>query len=183
MVQNFTELAFTASVKAEQEQHQSRKSYERMEQRGEFRTALTWLERSFIAERDSFYAASVGENGWPYVQFRGGPRGFLKVLDEKTLVYADFRGNGQYISTGNWKAMGKSCLFLMDYVEQQRLKIWVNVDVRDAAAEPGLLDLVEDPGRFWVLGEVHHRSDGSVGHAALEDAVLRQRAPLPVLEQ
>jgi uncharacterized protein len=146
MTENFTELAFTESVKAQQEKYGSRPAYLRMEQGGVFRNKLTWQERGFIKVRDSFYMSSVGENGWPYMQFRGGPKGFLKVLDDNTLAYADFRGNGQYISTGNFTANNKTVLFLMDYTKQQRLKIWAETKVIDASDDPELLKQLSDPG-------------------------------------
>jgi len=144
MAENFTELAFTDSVKAQQEKYGSRAAYLRMEQGGEFRNQLTWQERGFIEARDSFYMSSVGENGWPYIQFRGGPKGFLKVLDDNTLAYADFRGNGQYISTGNFNANNKTVLFLMDYTKQQRLKIWAETKIIDASDDPALLNQLSD---------------------------------------
>jgi predicted pyridoxine 5'-phosphate oxidase superfamily flavin-nucleotide-binding protein len=146
MTDNFTELAFTDSVKAQQEKYGSRAAYSRMEQGGEFRNKLTWQERGFIETRDSFYMSSVGENGWPYMQFRGGPKGFLKVLDDNTLAYADFRGNGQYISTGNFQDNNKTVLFLMDYTKQQRLKVWAETKVIEAAKDPELLKQLSDPG-------------------------------------
>lgn len=124
MTDNFTELAFTESVKAQQEKYGTRTAYEKMERGGKFRNQLTWQEQEYIKNRDSFYLSSVGENGWPYIQFRGGPKGFLKVTGDNTLAFADFRGNGQYISTGNFHANKKTVLFLIDYVKKQRLKIW-----------------------------------------------------------
>jgi len=136
MTENFTELAFSESVKTQQEKYGTRAAYERMERGGAFRNRLTWQERAFIAGRDGFYLASAGESGWPYVQFRGGPQGFLNVLDDNTLAFADFRGNGQYISSGNLRAGGKAVLFLMDYARQKRLKIWAEAEVLDAANEP-----------------------------------------------
>jgi len=102
MSQNFTKYAFTDSVKEAQEKYGSRTTYARMEQSGD-RYVLSDREAGFIESRDSFYMATVGENGWPYVQFRGGPIGFLKVVDETTLGMVDFRGNRQYISVGNIK--------------------------------------------------------------------------------
>lgn len=87
------------------------------------------VEASFIADRESFYIATVSESGWPYVQHRGGPRGFLKMLDSRTLAFADFRGNRQYISTGNTSANDRACLFLMDYVHRTRLKIYARVEI------------------------------------------------------
>jgi predicted pyridoxine 5'-phosphate oxidase superfamily flavin-nucleotide-binding protein len=128
MNRNFTQFAFTEAVRKLQEQYGSRSSYARMEASGD-KYELTPRESSFIQSRDSFYMATVGENGWPYMQFRGGPKGFLHVIDATTLGYADFRGNKQYISTGNILTSGKATLFLMDYPSQSRLKIWVHPEV------------------------------------------------------
>jgi predicted pyridoxine 5'-phosphate oxidase superfamily flavin-nucleotide-binding protein len=102
-------------------------------------------EKAFIAERDSFYMASVSETGWPYMQHRGGPAGFLKVVDETTLAFADYRGNRQYISTGNLAANDRACLFLMDYPRRARLKIYAHVEKVALDADPDLAALVADP--------------------------------------
>lgn len=144
MAKNFAEIAFTESVKTQQEKYGSRRSYARMEavERG---TELAFAEADFIAERDSFYMASVGENGYPYVQFRGGPKGFLKVLDQRTLAYADFRGNLQYISVGNLNRNDKAALILMDYTRRQRLKIYALSEVIEANDAPGLIAKLQDP--------------------------------------
>jgi predicted pyridoxine 5'-phosphate oxidase superfamily flavin-nucleotide-binding protein len=142
MTNNFTELAFTESVKDQQEKYGTRAAYSRMTEKGKFRNQLTWQENGFIKNRDGFYMSSVGENGWPYMQFRGGPKGFLKVINDQTLVFADFRGNGQYISAGNIKATQKTVLFLMDYAKQQRLKIWAEADVLDPMEHPELAEQV-----------------------------------------
>lgn len=131
MQQNFTQFAFTESVKKAQEHYGTRQAYARMEKSGD-RYRLTDMEVSFIESRDSFYMATVGDNGWPYVQHRGGEKGFLKVIDSTTLGYADFRGNGQYISTGNLQASNKASLFLIDYPSQKRLKIWAESVIKDA---------------------------------------------------
>lgn len=130
MNRNFTRYAFTDSVKKAQEHYGTRRSYARMEQAGD-RYLLTDKEVAFIESRDSFYMATAGENGWPYVQFRGGPKGFLKVIDDTTLGYADFRGNGQYISTGNLQASNRVSLILVDYPSQQRLKIWAETSITE----------------------------------------------------
>lgn len=144
MNKNFTKYAFTDSVKKEQERYGTRMSYARMETSGD-RYVLADKEASFIQSRDSFYMATVGENGWPYVQFRGGPKGFLKVIDDMTLGYADFRGNGQYISTGNIQAGKKAALILMDYPSQQRLKIWVKVTIIEAKQDAELMQRLVMP--------------------------------------
>ncbi|GJL77460.1 MAG: pyridoxamine 5'-phosphate oxidase [Nitrospinaceae bacterium] len=145
MAKNFMEYAFTDSVKKMQEKYGTRAPYQKMEEKNAFRNRLTWQEKSYIQNRDGFYMASLGENGWPYMQFRGGPRGFLKSLDENLLAFADFRGNGQYISTGNFNATRKTVLFLMDYTKQQRLKIWAEAEVLDAQDHPELLAKVAMP--------------------------------------
>ena len=103
-------------------------------------------ETAFIAQRDSFYMASVSETGWPYVQHRGGPRGFLKVVDDRTLAFADYRGNRQYISTGNLKADGRVSLILMDYAQRARLKIYAHAEIIAPDADPALAALVTVPG-------------------------------------
>ena len=144
MNKNFTQLAFTDSVKKAQEHYGTRKAYARMETSGD-RYQLGQREAEYIHSRDSFYLATVGENGWPYVQFRGGPQGFLKVIDDTTLGYADFRGNGQYISTGNLQAGNRASLILMDYANQQRLKIWAEVDILQANQDEALLQQLTMP--------------------------------------
>jgi len=143
MAKNFAEIAFKDSVKAQQTKYGSRGSYARMEamERG---TEISSAEADFIVERDSFYLATVGESGYPYVQFRGGPKGFLKVLDPKTLAYADFRGNRQYISVGNLHRNRKAALILMDYANRRRLKIYAHIEVIEAKDAPDLLARVQD---------------------------------------
>jgi hypothetical protein len=123
MGRRFAELAFTPLVKEQQEQHGSRRQYQRMEQFSEMGDRLGPYEREFIAGRDGFYMATVSETGWPYIQFRGGPQGFLHVFNDQTLAFADLSGNKQYITTGNLASDGRVALFLMDYAQQQRLKI------------------------------------------------------------
>ena len=143
MARNFAEIAFTESVKAQQEKYGSRRSYARMEamERG---NEISEAEAEFIAERDGFYLATVGESGFPYVQFRGGPKGFLKVLDAKTLAYADFRGNMQYISVGNLHRNDKAALILIDYARRQRLKIYARIEVIEAKDNPELIAQLQD---------------------------------------
>lgn len=123
MSKRFAELAFTEAVKRQQERHGSRAAYARMEQWGEAGDRLGDFEREFLEGRDGFYMGSVTETGWPYIQYRGGKKGFLKVLDAQTLGFADLRGNKQYISVGNLEKDDKVALFFMDYARQERLKI------------------------------------------------------------
>ncbi|WP_347986383.1 pyridoxamine 5'-phosphate oxidase family protein [Methylomonas sp. AM2-LC] len=129
MTRAFQKIAFTHSVKAAQKRYGNRQTYNVSEDDTELRDSLTQNEISFLSDRDSFYMATVGENGWPYVQHRGGPKGFLKVLDENTIGFADFRGNKQYISVGNMNTDDRVMLFLMDYPHRLRLKIWAHSQI------------------------------------------------------
>ncbi|HEY4060228.1 MAG TPA: pyridoxamine 5'-phosphate oxidase family protein [Kofleriaceae bacterium] len=126
MSYGFLDIAITPSVKAAQAKMGTAAIWERDHQRESDRFSED--EIAFIGERDSFYMATVSETGWPYMQHRGGPKGFLKVLDDKTLAFADFRGNRQYLSLGNIGANDRACLFLMDYPHRARLKIYVHVE-------------------------------------------------------
>lgn len=145
MGDRFYEKMFTESVKAAQEHYGSRKTYARLETNSSESHLLGDLEKDFIESRDGFYMATVNEDGWPYVQFRGGPRGFLKVLDDSTLGFADFRGNLQYISVGNLGVSDRAALFLMDYAHQRRLKILARVKIKDAAEAPELIEELRMP--------------------------------------
>jgi uncharacterized protein len=125
MSHKFAEIAFTPTVKKIQEQHGSRTAYARMEGvRDPVNQGLTSAEASFIAARDSFYMATVSETGWPYIQHRGGPAGFVRVIDERTIGFADFRGNRQYVSVGNLTTDDRVSLFFMDYPNKTRLKLF-----------------------------------------------------------
>jgi predicted pyridoxine 5'-phosphate oxidase superfamily flavin-nucleotide-binding protein len=135
MGRRFAELAFTPLVKEQQKQHGSRHLYERVERSSDFGDRLGPHEQAFIRERDGFYMASVSETGWPYIQFRGGHKGFLRVIDERTVGFADLRGNTQYISVGNLQHDDRVALFLMDYARQSRLKILGRVKIHEGDAE------------------------------------------------
>lgn len=139
MAQNFKQLTFTESVKKAQKKYGSREIYQRTGE-GPDQYQLFQREISMIEDRDSFYMATVGENGWPYVQFRGGPKGFLKIIDQETIGYADFKGNMQYISTGNINATKKAALILLDYPSKRRLKIWAETEILDPERNPALRD-------------------------------------------
>jgi predicted pyridoxine 5'-phosphate oxidase superfamily flavin-nucleotide-binding protein len=123
MPQNFGSLVFTPAVKALQERYGSRRQYARLEGSESSPSRLGSQESEFIGEQDTFYMATLGSTGWPYVQHRGGPKGFLKVIDERTITFADFRGNKQYISTGNLVTDNRLALILVDYPRQLPLKI------------------------------------------------------------
>jgi uncharacterized protein len=124
MSSSSTDVAFTPSVKAEQERRGSRGAYARMEEKGGFATAIDDSLAAFIANTRSFYFATANRDGQPYMQHRGGPKGFLRVLDPTTLAFADFGGNRQYITTGNLADNPRAMLFLMDYTTRKRVKIW-----------------------------------------------------------
>jgi uncharacterized protein len=141
----FLDTLSSASVRAAQEAYGSRPMWENFKGHRQF-DRFTENEAAFIAARDSVYMATVTEDGWPYVQHRGGPRGFLKVLDEKTLGFADFRGNLQYISVGNLGADDRASLILMDYPNRARLKILAHIEVRDLANDPELAERLNLPG-------------------------------------
>ena len=149
MGHRFAELAFTPLVKEQQEEHGSRHLYERVEQSADRGDRLGEAEQAFIGERDGFYMASVTETGWPYVQYRGGSVGFLHVLDERTIGFADFRGNKQYISTGNLLHDDRVALFLMDYPNQSRLKILGRAKIHEGDADAQrLIETLRMPGEM-----------------------------------
>ncbi len=129
MAHRYTEIMFTDNVKEIQQQKGSRNSYSRFEEGEDYNNILGPKEADFILESDSFYIASVSETGWPYVQHRGGPKGFVKIIDEKTIGLADFSGNKQYISAGNFKGNDRVSLFFMDYKNKRRLKMAGRISV------------------------------------------------------
>lgn len=146
MAARFLDLLFTPAVKRVQEAMGSRRLYARHEQPvAPAPDRLGEAEREFIAARDSFYLATVTESGWPYVQHRGGPPGFVKVLDEGTLALADYRGNRQYVTLGNLAGSARVCLFFMDYAARRRLKLLGHMRAVDLAQEPALAEAVRDP--------------------------------------
>lgn len=138
-----SDIAFTPAVKAVQEQKGSRPSYRRMEQTRGWETTVTSELAGFVAELDMFYLGTANATGQPYIQYRGGPPGFLKVIDEHTLGFADFGGNRQYITLGNLSENPQAFIFLMDYANTQRVKLWGQARVVDD--EPELLNRLADP--------------------------------------
>jgi hypothetical protein len=135
MARNYLEVLFTDSVKRTQEHYGTREDAARMEQLDERGGVLSDKEKEYLVGRDGFYMATVGENGWPYVQFRGGPAGFLRVVDSSTLSYSDLRGNRQYISMGNLSEDDRVSLFFMDYATKRRLKLLARARVVDTPGE------------------------------------------------
>jgi hypothetical protein len=144
MTKSFGSLVFTPVVKSLQERYGSRRQYARMEQFGGSPGGFGPDEREYLSERDTFFMASIGAAGWPYVQHRGGPKGFLKVIDEQTLAFADFLGNKQYVSTGNLTTDDRVALILVDFPRQLRLKILGHVEILDGEKMEGLLAKVRD---------------------------------------
>ena len=155
MTKSFGSLVFTALVKALQKRYGSRRQYARMEQLDDAPGGLGPDEKEYIKERDTFYMASLGETGWPYVQHRGGPKGFLKVIDDNTLAFADFRGNRQYISTGNLMADNRVALILVDYPRQLRLKIVGRAEIFEGEKAKDWLQKVRDPNSKAVTERVY----------------------------
>lgn len=143
MSRAYSDIAFTPAVRAVQTRMGSRSSYEPLDHTDDRRNRLGAAETAFIEARDGFYQATVSESGWPYVQFRGGPAGFLKVLDAGTIGYADFRGNVQYISVGNLEGNDRISIILMDYANRRRLKILGRVRLVDEGDDPQLVARLE----------------------------------------
>lgn len=147
MTHQFSDIMFTPDVEATQTEFGSRETQERFRERAPANDQLSAREAEFIAERDTFYMASVNADGWPYVQHRGGPAGFLKVLGPNRLAYADFRGNTQLVTMGNSRGNDRVSLILMDYPNRRRLKILGHLRYRDARdCTPEELGAVALPG-------------------------------------
>ena len=132
-----SDVAFTPAVKAIQVRKGSREAYARVEQHGGWRTEIDDNLAAFLAETNSFYLATASGDGQPYIQHRGGPKGFIKVLDKQTIAFADFSGNRQYITQGNLSENPKAHIFVMDYARRRRVKIWGEARVVDD--DPSLL--------------------------------------------
>jgi predicted pyridoxine 5'-phosphate oxidase superfamily flavin-nucleotide-binding protein len=151
---SFGSLVFTPAVKMLQERHGSRRQYARMECSSVAEQRLGPSETEFLEERDSFYWATMGSTGWPYVQHRGGPRGFVRAIDDRTIALADFRGNKQYISAGNLLTDNRVAMILVDYPQQARLKILGRVDVLEGPAAEEWISRVRVPGYQALIERV-----------------------------
>lgn len=151
MAKNFATIAFSDAVKELQEKHGSRKGYERME-KFNIIDGLSENEMRFIENRDSFYLASIGEKNFPYIQHRGGPKGFIKVIDKDTIGFIDFSGNKQYISVGNFATNNNVALIMMDYPARARLKIFARAEVIELKNNPDLLSRL-DLGKYQYRPE------------------------------
>ena len=145
MTHAFAKLAFTPAVRAAQEIVGSRRAYSRMDEGEAHHHILSANETGFIGERDSFYMASVSETGWPYMQHRGGPAGFVRILDERTIGFADYAGNRQYVSVGNIGGNDRVSLFFMDYANRTRLKLLGRARVI-SSSETALFQQLAVPG-------------------------------------
>ncbi len=156
MAKNFAEIAFSDAAKNLQKKHGSRNSYARMEKFSVI-DGLTDGEISFIENQNSFYIASTGSNDFPYIQHRGGPKGFLKVLDSKRVGFIDFSGNKQYVSVGNIATNAKVSLIMIDYPRKARLKIYAKAEIIELDKQPELYDLLDlddykfRPERMFIL--------------------------------
>ena len=138
-----SDIAFTPTVKAIQQRLGSRQTYQRLEQGRGWQKHVSPELAEFIAERDTFFLGTANADGQPYIQHRGGPPGFLKVIDEETLAFADFRGNRQYLTMGNLEDNDKAFIFLIDFVNRRRIKIWGRAGVVED--QPELLESLSDP--------------------------------------
>ncbi|MGQ4878654.1 pyridoxamine 5'-phosphate oxidase family protein [Billgrantia sp. LNSP4103-1] len=145
MTRAFKTIAYTPSVRAAQARYGSREATKPIDAASTERDTLTEPVQAFIAAQDHFFMASVGENGWPYVQHRGGPPGFLKCLDNHTLGFADFAGNRQYISAGNITHDDRVVLFLIDYANRRRLKLWGRARIVQEGDDPVTIARLEVP--------------------------------------
>jgi predicted pyridoxine 5'-phosphate oxidase superfamily flavin-nucleotide-binding protein len=154
MAYTFGSLVFTPVIKALQEQYGSRRQYARREDSGFSQDGIGPSELQFLGECDSFYMASIGATGWPYVQHRGGPKGFLKVIHEHTVAFADFRGNKQFISTGNLTTDDRVALIMVDYPRQARLKIIGRVKIVEGTEAKEWIEKVRDPDYEAVVERV-----------------------------
>ena len=149
-------VAFSKAVQAEQEKRGSRKSYARMDEKGAWQRTVNDGLAAFIAERDSFYLATASADGNPYIQHRGGPPGFLKVIDGSTLAFADFGGNKQYITLGNLAENDRAFIFLMDYANRQRIKLWGRAEAVEA--DPDLVAKLADADYLAVAKTTPERA-------------------------
>jgi predicted pyridoxine 5'-phosphate oxidase superfamily flavin-nucleotide-binding protein len=151
MSYGFMDIAITPSVRRAQAEMEADHFWSDFKGHREF-DRFTAQETAFISQRDSFYMASVSETGWPYVQHRGGPAGFLKVLDDRILAFVDYRGNRQYITTGNLAENDRTCLFLIDYPTRTRLKIYARAEKLALDADPALTEAISD-GAYGAKAE------------------------------
>ncbi len=184
MARTISDIAFTPAVKAVQERLGSRAGYARMAEKGGWTDRVSEDLAAFLSHRDSFYLATATAEGQPYIQHRGGPPGFLKPLDDKTLGFADFSGNRQYITAGNLGENDKAYIFAMDYPNRRRIKIWGRA--RIVEDDPALLEKLIEPGykgrpERAILFTIEARDVNCPQHIApryTDDEILALIAPL-----
>ncbi len=170
-----SDIAFTPSVKSIQERKGSRRQYARMEEGEGWENTITPELEDFLGEVDSIYLATANAEGRPYIQHRGGPKGFLKVLDDRTLAFADFMGNRQYISVGNLAENNQAFIFLMNYANQTRIKVWGRAEVVED--DPDLLSQLTD-------SEYKGKPERVIRfHVEAWDANCRQHIPVKYSQQ
>jgi hypothetical protein len=205
MGHQFSNIVFTPAVRALQEADGSRAGYAKNDLGEPHHDRLGEREAAFIGMRESFYMASVTETDWPYIQHRGGPAGFLRVIDEKTIAFADFRGNRQFVSVGNLAKNDRVALFLMDYPHQARLKILGHAKVIELKDDPALAAKLVLPGyrakperafvitveafdwncpqhitQRFTLADVERATEGLRNRIAeLEDELARAKSAIP----
>jgi uncharacterized protein len=175
-----SDVAFTPSVKAVQTRKGSRKAYARVEARGGWETTITPELAAFLANQTTVFLATASAEGQPYIQHRGGPAGFLRVLDEHTLAWVEYTGNRQYITTGNLAENAKACLFVMDYAHKQRVKLWGTARVveDDAALIAKLMPVGYDATPEQVIVLTVSAWDGNCSQhipQQVDVAALKQR--------
>lgn len=185
MPRKFGEIAFTPQVQAAQEQRGSRQTYERYIANGAANDAITPKLEEFIAQLDGFYLGTVSSNGYPYIQFRGGVPGFLKVLDQKTLGFADFSGNLQYVTVGNLSGEDKAFLFLMDYRHRKRIKVWGRAEFVEG--DPALIQRLRVPNypaeiERVILFHVEAFSENCPQHIPIRYSVAEVEAMISPLQ-
>ncbi|AUT01621.1 pyridoxamine 5'-phosphate oxidase [Nostoc sp. CENA543] len=185
MPRKFGEIAFTPEVQAAQSERGSRQTYERYIANGPAGDTITPQIAEFIARLDGFYLGTVSSNGYPYIQFRGGTPGFLKVLDEKTLGFADFSGNVQYITVGNLSGEAKAFMFLMDYRHRQRIKVWGKAEYIEG--DSALIEQVRVPNykaeiERVILFHVEAVSENCPQHIPIRYGVAEVEAMIAPLE-
>jgi predicted pyridoxine 5'-phosphate oxidase superfamily flavin-nucleotide-binding protein len=163
-----SDLAFTPSVKAIQSRKGSRGAYARMEDHGGWPTTITAELAAFIVEQTSVFLGTASADGQPYIQHRGGPPGFLRVLDDRTIAFADYRGNGQFITTGNLAENPKAHLFLIDYASRRRIKLWGTARIDD---DPALV------ARLMPVGYAAQAEQALVFEVAAWDANCPRHIP------
>jgi predicted pyridoxine 5'-phosphate oxidase superfamily flavin-nucleotide-binding protein len=186
MARKFGDIAFTPAVKAAQAQRGSRETYEKFIANGPASDTITPKIAEFIAQLDGFYLGTVSSNGYPYIQFRGGAPGFLEVLDEKTLGFADFSGNEQYITVGNLTGNDRAFLFLMDYRHRRRIKIWGRAEIVETDAD--LIERLRVPGypaaiERAILFHVEATSENCPQHIPMRYSETEVEAMLAPLRQ